>query len=181
MKIPDFYESRWNNAGVVGIKCKGNGDDPDYLRKEYELWALWIDKFYEGIFKIGGDAPRYVLEDHMDFCFWEKIYKKNYKKKDHLSNHRARSLYIIYLLTELFEEVNNYVPRDDDYDYEEQRYKFDPLSLTEMKEKMSDPTYKQKWFQAAYDANNYISRKLTTKSRKQSKKLSKRKSKKIRK
>ena len=172
MKIPDFYERRWNKIGVVGIKCKDNDSDYlDYIRKEYEVWALWIDRFYDGehgIYKIGGDAPRYALEDHLDFCFWDKTYKKNYKKRDHLSNHTKRSHYIINLLTKLFEEVNNFVDYDvdDDKIRDKIRTMFDPLSLKEMKEKiMTDPEYKQKWFQAAHDANKYISSKFLSKKK----------------
>ena len=157
MKIPDFYEGRWKN-----IQCRKDYENSkeklDYLRKEYELWALWIDKFYSGeygIFKIGGDAPRYAVEDYMDFCYWGKNYKKNYSKRDHFANHKVRAEYIIKLLTKLFNNVENYVmrPRAEDYDNDEGY----SLDFQEMKEKMqSDRTYKQKWFKAAYDANDYI-------------------------
>ena len=79
MIIPKFYEGRWKN-----IRCRKDFENSkeklDYLRTEYELWARWIDEFYSGkhgIFKIKGDAPRYALEEYMDFCYWEKTYKKN--------------------------------------------------------------------------------------------------------
>jgi hypothetical protein len=50
--------------------------------------------------------------------------------------------------------VDNYVPQ-------KKEGKFDNLSLKEMSEKMMmDPMYKKKWFQAAYDANIYMYRKI---------------------
>lgn len=182
MKISKFYDQRWKT-----LKCRKDYEKSkeklDYLRTEYELWALWIDKFYNGkygIFKIDGDAPRYVLEDEMDFCYWEKTYKKNYSKRDHLENHKVRAKYIIKILKELFNDVVNYDLNIDDEDEE-----FN-LDLEEMKEKMNnDSTYKQKWFKAAKDGNEYINKlllknqnKRTLKSKKVSRKRtqSKRKS-----
>jgi hypothetical protein len=165
-RIPDFYERRWNNNGVIGISCKEsekNVNYLNYLRQEYEYWALWIDQFYvgeNGIFNtIKGDAPRYALEDRMEFCDWKKTYKENYKKRDHLSNHIIRSFDTIELLKKLFQEASNYVPVGEDD--EDPR---DFLSFEEIQKNMkADPTYKEKWFQAAYDANNYIFRKLMRK------------------
>ena len=162
MKIPDVYDKRWKS-----VECRIDYEKPRaklaYLRKEYELWALWIDKFYSGdhgIFKtLTGDAPRYALEDDMDFCYWDTTYDLNYPKRNHFANHKARAKYIINLLTELFDDVDNYVLRtksemdSDDIDEDEG---FN-LNFQEMKEKMmNDPTYKQKWFKAAYAANDYI-------------------------
>ena len=160
MIISDFYEGRWKN-----IRCRKDYENSkeklDYLRTEYELWARWIDEFYSGkhgIFKtLTGDAPRYALEDYMDFCYWEKTYKKNYPKRDHFANHKVRAEYIIKLLTKLFNDVDNYVLRSytnaDDIDNDEG---FN-LNFEEMKENMKkDRTYKEKWFKAAHDANDYI-------------------------
>jgi hypothetical protein len=92
----------------------------------------------------------------MDFCYWEKTYKKNYPKRDHFANHRVRSKYIIKLLTKLF-NVDNYVLRSyanaDLYDEDEGFI----LDFQEMKEEMKkDRAYKQRWFKAAYEANEYI-------------------------
>lgn len=162
MKIPDFYENRWIQIGYNN-ETENNIDYLDYIRVEYELWALWIDKFYSGkngIYnKIEGDAPRYALEDDFDFWYWKEEYKENFKnnREDHRCNHRVRSKTLINRLTELFEKVDNYVPKvnkDED--------KRDYLSLEEMNEKMMmDPImYKKKWFQAAYDANIYMYRKI---------------------
>ena len=194
MKIPEFYESRWNKIGEAGIKCKDSDDSEylDYIRKEYEFWVLWIDRFYNGdhgIFKIGGDAPRYVLEDHLDFCIWDKYYKKNYKRRDHLSNHRERSGYIINLLRDLWKQVER-KPRK----FDPPRFIFDKLSLKEMREKnleemkeqmsefadlsweekpslekMDISGYKERWFKAAHYANDYITT-LCTRRFKKSKK-----------
>jgi len=162
MKIPSFYEYRWKRT----IKCRADYEDSkkkrDYLRLEYELWALWIDKFYSGkygIYKtLDGDAPRYVLEYDLDFCLFENTYKKNYPKKDHFKNHKVRSQYIIKILTNIFNKVDNYVlhsSEDDDFN----------LDFEEMKIKMmNDPTYKEKWFKAAYDANSYIEQLLSQKN-----------------
>jgi len=165
-RIPDFYERRCNNNGVIGISCKEsekNKDYLNYLRQEYEYWALWIHRFYvgeNGIFNtIQGDAPRYALENRMEFCDWKKTYKSNYEKRDHLSNHIIRAFDTIDLLKKLFQEASNYVPFGEDD--EDPR---DFLSLEEIQKNMkADPTYKEKWFQAAYDANNYIFRKLMRK------------------
>ena len=156
MKIPSFYEYRWN----TNIKCRKDYEDKqeklDYLRLEYEFWALWIDKFYYGeygISKIGGDAPRYALEYDMDFCIWQNTYKKNYDKRDHFGNHKIRSEYIIKILNKLFEKVDNYVLLSDD---EDENKNFN-LDFQEMKIKMlNDNTYKEKWFKAANEANYYI-------------------------
>jgi hypothetical protein len=83
MIIPDFYEYRWKR-----IKCRKDYENSkeklDYLWAEYEIWALWIDKFYSGdhgIFKIEGDAPRYALEDYMDFVIGKKLIKKIIQKE----------------------------------------------------------------------------------------------------
>ena len=111
--------------------------------------------------KIRGDAPRYALEDYMDFCYWEKTYKKNYLKRDHIANHRVRADYIIKLLTKLFNNVDNYVlrPTRDDHDHDDDEG-FN-LDFEEMKAEMkTDRTYKQKWFKAAYEANEYIDKLL---------------------
>lgn len=164
MKIPDFYENRWNSS----IKCRkdyeSDTETVDYIRTEYELWSLWIDRFYNGehgIFNtLDGDAPRYLLEDDMDFCLFEKEYKKNYFKKDHLANHKARSRYIINRLTSIFKKVEKYDTSISDED--EERYN---INFEEMKHKMSrDSTYEKKWFKAADDANNYIVKLLNKKS-----------------
>ena len=52
MKIPNFYEYRWKRT----IKCRKDYEDSekkiDYLRLEYELWALWIEEFYSGEYGI---------------------------------------------------------------------------------------------------------------------------------
>jgi hypothetical protein len=159
MKLPDFYENRWVNIGY-NKETENDVDYLDYIRVEYELWALWIDKFYSGkkngIYnKIEGDAPRYALEDDFDFWYWKDDYRENFKndREDHRCNHRVRSSRLINRLNELFEKVDNYVPKvNEDRDY---------LSLEEMSEKMMiDPMYKKKWFQAAYDANIYMHRKI---------------------
>ena len=180
MKIPKFYDMRWEDQPALQTCRKDyekSKEKLDYLRTEYELWALWIDKFYNGkygIFKIKGDAPRYVLEYDMDFCDWEKTYKKNYSKRDHLGNHKVRAKYIIKILKELFNDVANYdlnITDDEDEEFN--------LDLEEMKENMNnDSTYKQKWFKAAKDANEYINKlilkknqtKRTVKSKKVSRK-----------
>jgi len=155
MIIPQFYEYRWNKT----IKCKKDYEDDkkrlDYLRLEYEIWALWIDKFYNGeygIYKtLDGDAPRYVLEYDMDFCLWQNTYKKNYLKRDHFANHKARSKYIVKTLSSLFKKVDKYVLHDD---VEDDGFNLD---FQEMKKKiLEDPIYKQKWFLAAYQSNKYI-------------------------
>ena len=158
MIIPQFYEYRWRKT----IKCRKDYEDVqeklDYLRFEYEIWALWIDKFYNGengIYKtLTGDAPRYVLEDAMDFCLWQNTYKKNYLKRNHFANHKVRSKYIIKTLLSLFRKVNKYVLREPEDEDEDEGF---DLNLQEMKEKMmKDPIYKEKWFLAAYEANKYI-------------------------
>lgn len=155
MKIPDFYEYRWK----TNIKCRKDYEDfkekLDYLRLEYEIWALWIDKFYNGEYGIyntvKGDAPRYALEDDMDFCLWKNTYAKNYLKRNHSSNHKVRSKYIINTLTNLFKNVAKYVLRDSE---DEDGFNLD---FQEMKQAMkNDSKYKQKWFKAAYEANLYI-------------------------
>jgi hypothetical protein len=79
MKIPDFYETRWVKIGY-NEETENDIDYLDYIRVEYELWALWIDKFYSGkrngIYnKIEGDAPRYALEDDFDFWYWKDDYR----------------------------------------------------------------------------------------------------------
>ena len=169
MKISDFYEYRWGKT----IKCRkdyeNSKDRLDYLRFEYELWAVWIDKFYNGeygIYKtLNGDAPRYVLEDYMDFCYWKSTYESNYLKRDHVSNHEVRSKYIINILTSIFKKVEQYVlrrQRTADEDDEDPGFN---LNFQEMKEKMmADPTYKQKWFKAAYEANDYVRKLLSQKT-----------------
>ena len=175
MKISDFYDKRWKS-----LECRKDYEKPPaklaYLRKEYELWALWIDKFYSGEHGIyttlTGDAPRYALEDYMDFCYWDTTYDLNYPKRNHFANHKARAEYTVKLLTELFNDVDNYVMRtksemdSDDIDEDEG---FN-LNFQEMKEKMmNDPTYKQKWFKAAYAANDYIESMLNKNMRSRSK------------
>lgn len=166
MKIPDFYDKSWKS-----LECRKDYEKPRaklaYLRKEYELWALWISKFYSGEHGIyttlTGDAPRYALEYEMDFCYWDTTYDLNYPKRNHLANHKVRAEYIVKRLTELFNDVDNYVLRtksemesemdSDDID-EDEGFNLD---FQEMKEQMmNDPTYKQKWFKAAYAANDYI-------------------------
>ena len=58
MKIPKFYDMRWEDQPALQTCRKDyekSKEKLDYLRTEYELWALWIDKFYNGkygIFKI---------------------------------------------------------------------------------------------------------------------------------
>jgi hypothetical protein len=162
MIIPNFYEYRWRKT----INCRKDYEDVqeklDYLRFEYEIWALWIDKFYDGengIYKTlaGGDAPRYVLEDDMDFCLWQNTYKKNYLKRNHFANHKVRSKYIIKTLKSLFKKVDKYVLRGSHED-EDEGFNLD---FQEMKQKLlEDPIYKEKWFLAAYEANKYIDKLL---------------------
>jgi hypothetical protein len=162
MIIPEFYEGRWNKNIYCRKKYEDNKEKLDYLRTEYEIWALWIDKFYNGkygIFNtIDGDAPRYALEYDLDFCIWEDTYKKNYLKRDHFSNQEVRSKNIIKRLTSLFNNAEKYilrttVPRSPDEDIN--------LDLEEIKTKMKkDPKYKEKWFKAAYEANDYIDKLL---------------------
>ena len=162
MIIPKFYENRWNKNIYCRKYYEDNKEKLDYLRTEYEIWALWIDKFYNGeygIFNtIDGDAPRYALEYELDFCIWEDTYKKNYLKRDHFTNQEVRSKNIIKRLTKLFNDAGKYnlrttVPRSPDEDIN--------LDLEEIKTKMkTDRTYKDKWFKAAYEANDYIDKLL---------------------
>ena len=164
MIIPKFYEGRWNKNIYCRKHYEDNKEKLDYLRTEYEIWALWIDKFYNGdygIFKIKGDAPRYALEDDLDFCLWERHYEKNYAKRDHFANHKARSEYIIKSLTKLFNNVDKYILRPNRKDYVYDNDEGFNLDFEEMKEEMkTDRTYKQKWFKAAYIANVYIDKLL---------------------
>jgi len=157
MEISKHYEYRWNNG--IGLSCRkefeNSKDELDYLRLEYEIWALWIDKFYSGEYGIyntvKGDAPRYALEDEMDFCFWKDTYRKNYLRRDHYANHKTRSKYIINRIKKLFKDAKKYVSITDD---EDENYN---INLEEIKKSMkTDPLYKEKWFIAAFQANNYI-------------------------
>ena len=125
------------------------------------MWALWIDKLYNGksgLFTIGGDAPRYALEYELDFCILEDTYKKNYLKRDHFANQEIRSKDAIKRLTSLFNNAAKYVlrttvPRSPDEDIN--------LDLEEIKiNMMKDPMYKEKWFKAVYEANDYIDKLL---------------------
>jgi len=165
MKIPSFYEYRWKD-----MICRKAYKNLDYIREEYEIWSLWIDKFYNGKYGIYnavlGFAPRYVLEYELDFCLWEKTYKKNSVKKNHIANHKVRSKYIIDMLKDLFNKVEKYDEKENHN-----------IDFEEMKEKMmKDQTYKQRWFKAAYEANNYIEKLLTLKSNKKSVKKSNKRS-----
>ena len=128
MKIPDFYDKIWKS-----FECRKDYEKPPaklaYLRKEYELWALWIDKFYSGEHGIyttlTGDAPRYALEYEMDFCYWDTTYDLNYPKKNHLANHKVRAEYIVKRLTKLFNDVDDYVLRKGDVDDEDEGFNLD--------------------------------------------------------
>lgn len=111
-----------------------------------------------GLFTIGGDAPRYALEYELDFCMLEDTYKKNYLKRDHFANQEVRSKDTIKRLTSLFNNAAKYVlrttvPRSPDEDIN--------LDLEEIKiNMMKDHMYKEKWFKAVYEANNYIDKLL---------------------
>ena len=161
MIIPKFYEDRWNKNIYCRKKYEDSKEKLDYLRTEYEMWALWIDKLYNGksgLFTIGGDAPRYALEYELDFCILEDTYKKNYLKRDHFANQEIRSKDAIKRLTSLFNNAAKYVlrttvPRSPDEDIN--------LDLEEIKiNMMKDPMYKEKWFKAVYEANDYIDKLL---------------------
>ena len=156
MRLSSFYESRWKQ---ISTRYEDNPDKLNYMRTEYEFWAQWIERFYSGEYGIyntvSGDAPRYAIEYDLDFLLFEKDYEKNFEKKDHETNLRVRAEYIIKRLKRLFDDVDKYIICSSEDENGDENDNFN-LNYDEMKTKMlTDNTYKQKWFEAAYDANYY--------------------------